>query len=150
MRASLASSMELVAFCHATESLEKVKRAILNLLPQELRRTYEARLSVELLKGYYGNPIAVVRLKLSNKTHASLTLWRILEALEAADVSALDSSVDVRLDRSGNLYLRFDKQMAFLGRVKLYEGDDVVRVKAKLTPKAHAALKSGGLREILK
>ncbi|RLF00922.1 MAG: hypothetical protein DRJ57_00190 [Thermoprotei archaeon] len=150
MRASLASSMEFEAFCHATENLEKVKRAILNLLPRELRRAYEARFHVELLEGHYGNPIAVVRLKVVNRSHASLALLEILRAMGAADISALDSSIHARLDRSGNLYLRVDKQMAFLGRVKLYEGDDVVRVKVKLMPKACAALKSGGVKEILK
>jgi len=142
--------MELEAFCHATENLEKVKRAVLNLLPQELRKVYEAKFHVELLEGHYGNPIAIVRLKVTNRSHASLALLELLRAMEAADVSVLNSSIHARLDRSGNLYLRVDKQMAFLGRVKLYEGDDVVRVKVKLTPKTCAALKSGGLREILK
>jgi len=49
--------------------------------------------------------------------------------LDDIEKHALMASLDLRYDRKeGRLYMRFSKQDAFLGRIKLYDGDDVIRV----------------------
>ncbi|RLE70791.1 MAG: exosome protein [Thermoprotei archaeon] len=149
VRSKLALSLELEAFCHATEDVGKVKQAILNLIPEELRSTYGDLVTSSLLEGYYGNPIVVLRLKVRGKKHASSILLRILRSLSLTDLSELEASLREHMDNSGNLYLRLDKQLAYLGKVKLYWSDDVVRVKAKLTLEARKTVETGGLGSLL-
>jgi RNA binding exosome subunit len=146
----VALNAEVSAFCHATEDLEKVKVALTNVLPEEIRAELEDSLSVSMLEGHYGNPIFVLKVKIEKPELAEALLKHLLAALPPGDLLALERTLRHRLDPSGHLYLRLDKQRAYLGEVRVYDGDDVIRVRVKLSPQARQALQSNkSLKELL-
>jgi len=62
----------------------------------------------------------------------------------------LERTLKLRLDSSGHLYLRLDKQRAYLGEIRVYDGDDVIRVRVKLSPQARQiALSKSSLKDLL-
>ncbi len=118
--------VDLTAHAHATEDVNRVRRALLNLLPSELRG--KANVSIESLTGHYSNPITRLSLSVVGDD-AEKVLHNILSSLSRGDKYALLASLESRYDeRSGRLYIRLGKQEAYLGRVRLAEGDDVVRL----------------------
>lgn len=147
--ASIALSAELTAFAHATEEPDRVKQALLNSLPGDSRGELEGWVTTALLKGYYGNPILVFKLRVEEPEKASVVLRWIIENLPPEDVALLNRTLEQRIDGSGHLYIRLDKQQAFLGRIRVYDGDDVIRVKGKLSPRSRSLLEEGDLRLLL-
>ncbi|NPA97650.1 MAG: hypothetical protein GXO32_08635 [Crenarchaeota archaeon] len=124
-------SIEIVAHCHATENPEKVKQAIVNILPPELRG--RARIVEQRLTGYFRNPITRLVLVL-HRDEAAETLKHILSRLPEHDRRYLLLSLDQRYDRKSNkLFLRLDKQEAYLGNLVLSEGSDTVRVSVSFS-----------------
>ncbi|RLG76289.1 MAG: exosome protein [Thermoprotei archaeon] len=116
-------SLELIANCHATEDVSKVKQAMLNLIPEKLRSKVEFTQSV--LRGHYGNPITRIVLYMKNKD-AEETLKHIASKMSNIDKRILKTSLDLRTEAS-KLYLRFSKQEAYLGNMVLEDSDDIVR-----------------------
>ncbi len=126
IRQTRVRSVDIATHAHATEDLRRVEQAVLNLLPPEVRGKAKPRASK--LEGHHGNPITRLELSLSGED-AELTVRWIGEHLGESDKLLLESSFDARYDeRHGKLFLRFSKQDAYLGRVRLMDGDDVVRV----------------------
>ena len=116
-------SLELIANCHATEDVSKVKQAMLNLIPEKLRSKVGFTQSV--LRGHYGNPITRIVLYMKNKD-AEETLKHIASKMSDIDKRILKTSLDLRTEAS-KLYLRFSKQEAYLGNMVLEDSDDIVR-----------------------
>ncbi len=145
----LALHLESTALCHATENLDKVKTALLNAVAGGRRGPLEERLSVAMLEGYYGNPIYVLRLRVQDPQEASELFLGIVRRLDSEDLARLSSTLEQRLDSSGALHLRFDKQLAFQGRLRLYDGDDVIKVKVKLARHALEVLRGRGLEALV-
>lgn len=118
--------VEITTHCHATEDLEKVKYAVLNLLPEELRKGVEIK--YQELKGYYGNPI--IRLSVTIRGPEALDVAKyILSRLPPHDRRYLIYSIEQRYDKHNNkLYIRLSKQDSYLGTPTLYDGSDVIRV----------------------
>ncbi len=117
--------VEISTHCHATEDLEKVKRAILNLLPEDLRQKVDIK--YQELRGYYGNPI--VRLVITVRGSEAEEVARyIMSKLPEHDRRYLVYSIEQRYDRRSNkLYLRISKQDSYLGTPVLYDGSDAIR-----------------------
>lgn len=120
--------VELETFSHATESPEKVLEAALSLIPEELRE--KAKIKTQKLSGHYGNPITMFRIRVSG-VGAQKTLERIASKMSQADKLQLRKELGRRLDRSMNLYLRLNKQAAYLGEARLAD-EDPIRVKVSL------------------
>jgi len=118
--------VEIATHCHATEDLEKVKHAILNLLPEDLRKRIDIK--YQELRGYYGNPI--IRLNITIRGREALDVAKyILSCLPPHDRRYLIYSIDQRYDKHSNkLYIRLNKQDSYLGTPTLYDGSDVIRV----------------------
>jgi Predicted exosome subunit len=104
---------------------------------------------VTMLEGHYGNPIFVLRLKIEKPELAEALLKQLLASLPEGDLAMLDRTLEQRLDSSGNLYLRLDKQRALLGDFRVYDGDDVIKVKVKLSPQARQVVLNKSLKELL-
>jgi hypothetical protein len=118
----LVREVEVSTFAHATEDEDKVEKAMKNLLPEENRDLWITR---KTLKGYHGDPITIVTGKIRTKKGATGVLRRVVQELSSLDQQRLLDELEERLDDGGNLYIRLDKQNAYLGKVRLLETDPV-------------------------
>jgi RNA binding exosome subunit len=109
-------------FAHATEDPEKVLTAIRNILPKELGEN--ALFQKTGLTGHHGNPIALLETRLDDKRTLPAILEKIGRGLTALDKETLDSEIQLHLEK-GNLYLRFDKQRAFLGELRFSSNEPI-------------------------
>ncbi len=102
-------------FSHATEDPEKVQSAVRNTLPQELAAGLTFQKTS--LTGHHGNPITLFEAKLADKQALPRALEKIGLGLTSLDKEALNSEIKLHLE-SSNLFLRFDKQRAFMGELR--------------------------------
>jgi hypothetical protein len=114
--------IDIRVFAHATEDTDKVQTAVRNLLPTELAETLVFQKTS--LTGHYGNPIILFTAKLTDKKTLPVALEKIGSGLNSLDKEELCRDLKLHLEK-GNLYLRFDKQSAFLGTLKFSQNDPV-------------------------
>jgi RNA binding exosome subunit len=110
------------AFSHATEDSEKVLAAIRNLIPLDLCE--KVIFQKNQLTGHHRNPIILFEVKLTDKHVLPTVLQKIGAGLVALDKERLEREMKLHLEK-GNLYLRFDKQFALQGKVRLSQNDPV-------------------------
>jgi RNA binding exosome subunit len=116
------SYIEIRVFSHATEDQDKVVTATRNTLPEKLAS--EAIFKKIDCTGHYGNPIILLETKLTNKNELPSALEKIASSLSSLDKEQLSQEMKMHLEKH-NLYLRFDKQSAFLGNLKLTSNDPI-------------------------
>ncbi len=114
--------IDIRVFAHATEDPDKVQTAVRNLLPTELAETLVFEKTSTT--GHHGNPIILFTSKLTNKKLLPTALEKIGKELGVLDKAELDRDIKLHLEK-GNLYLRFDKQSAFLGTLKFSQNDPI-------------------------
>lgn len=131
-------SIKLRVNVHATEDEEKVKRALLEAIPEEYRS--KIRIEREEYTGHYGNPILVLSINIENPEESEKILDYILSKLDRVDKTMLAASLEERVDKEGSLYFRLSKQDALQGRLTIYESDDVIRVKVGYSGRRKKAL----------
>ncbi|MGB9827690.1 MAG: RNA-binding domain-containing protein [Thermosphaera sp.] len=123
-RRVVVKSVEVTTSCHSTEDCEKVRTALLNLLPKTLQSS--VKIDSETLHGFYGNRILLMK---AEAVDGELLLKHLAENLSDTEKSILSASFKLRYDaRTGRLYLRFSKQDAYTGSLRLLDSDDVVKV----------------------
>ncbi|MEM3979961.1 MAG: RNA-binding domain-containing protein [Ignisphaera sp.] len=120
------SRVTIQAHGHATENLDKVKQAILNIIPPSLRD--RVTIEFEAVKGYYGNIIN--RLKVSLEENDAIEFVKnLFNIMSEGDKLALINTIDIRYDKKSNeIYIRLSKQDAYLGFATLYNGDDAIKI----------------------
>lgn len=114
--------IELRVFSHATEDMEKVLTAARNLFPEEVGEAMAFEKSA--LSGHHGNPIVLFKTKLKDRQMLPLVLRKIGAGLTSLDKELLGGELSLHLDK-GNLFLRFDKQQAFLGSFRFSSNDPI-------------------------
>jgi RNA-binding protein len=114
--------IDIRVFAHATEDENKVQTAVRNLFPTDLLETLV--FEKQSCTGHHGNPIILFTSKLTNKKLLLKALEKIGKDLGALDKEELNRDIKLHLEK-GNLYLRFDKQSAFLGTRKLTQNDPI-------------------------
>ncbi len=124
--------LEIRVFSHATEDLEKVETAVRNTLPEPLAA--EVTFTKTNLVGHHGNPIVLVETKLTNRTTLPSVLEKIGSSLSSLDKEELTEEINQHIEKH-NLYLRFNKQSAFLGTLKIGH-DDPIRFEIHFKNKA--------------
>jgi hypothetical protein len=132
-------------FAHATEDQERVLTAVRNTLPEELWES--AVFKKTGLTGHHGNPITLVEVELADKEKLMAMLQKIGNSLTSLDRETLNAEMPLHLEK-GNLYLRFDKQQAFLGQLRFSSNDPVhfkIHFKNKTTEEIIAICKEAGL-----
>ena len=118
--------VEISVHAHATENVDRVKQAVLNLLPEDMRG--RASFEEQVLEGHHGNPITRIRLRLRDRD-AEEFIKRLASMLSDTEKRVLRAMLSDRYDeRQGRIYVRLSKQDAFLGEARLYDGDDVVHI----------------------
>lgn len=117
------------AYAHATEDPERVLRALENVV--------RGHYTVRDVRGHYGNVIRIIEVRAAD--------CEALEALKSI-VSRLDD-LEFQLLLLGaegsRLYVRFDKQHAYRGALRVSGGDDVIHVEV------HCRSTAGGARSFL-
>jgi RNA-binding protein len=114
--------IDIRVFAHATENPEKVQNAVRNLLPTELAENLVFEKTS--LTGHHGNPITLFTAKLTDKKLLPAALTKFGANINAIDKEVLNENFKLHLEK-GNLYLRFDKQSAFLGTLKFTQNDPI-------------------------
>lgn len=137
--------IEIRVFAHATEDPEKVQTAVRNLLPQELAETLLFEKSS--LTGHHSNPIILLTTTLTDKKLLPSALEKIGAGLNSLDKAVLCEDLKLHLEKS-NMYLRFDKQSAYLGTVKFTQNDPIhfkIHFKNKTPLEIEGWCKTAGL-----
>ena len=114
--------IELRVFSHATEDQQKVETAVRNTLPEKLAS--EVTFTNTNLTGHYGNPIFLLETKLTEKTELPSAMEKISTSLSSLDKEQLSTELNQHIEKN-NLYLRFGKQSAFLGNLKITSNDPI-------------------------
>jgi len=114
--------INLRVFAHATEDPNKVQTAVCNLIPVELSETLVFEKTS--CTGHHGNPIILFTSKLTDKKLLPTAIEKIGKDLGSLDKEELNRDIKLHLEK-GNLYLRFDKQSAFLGVLKFSLNDPI-------------------------
>jgi RNA binding exosome subunit len=114
--------IEVRVFAHATEDPEKVLTAVRNILPEE--RGNDIIFKKDNLTGHHKNPITVFSTKLVDKKALPGALKKIGASLSTLDKEELETNIRLHLEKS-NLYLRFDKQSAYLDETKFSQNDPI-------------------------
>lgn len=96
--------------------------AIRNMLPEELGES--AVFKKTTLTGHHGNPITLIEVELADRQTLMGVLEKIGSGLTSLDKEALSREISLHLEK-GNLYLRFDKQQAYLGELRFWSNDPI-------------------------
>jgi len=137
--------IDVRVFAHATEEPVKVQTAVLNLFPSDLAETLIFQGTN--LTGHHGNPIILFTAKLTDKKLLPKALEKIGNDLGVLDKEELDRDIKLHIEK-GNLYLRFDKQSAFMGALKFSQNDPIhikIHFKNKTTQEIIEFSKQTGL-----
>ncbi len=139
--------IDIRVFAHATEDIDKVETAVRNLLPEELAQTLIFQKSN--LTGHHGNPINLITTQLTDKKMLPGVLEKMGSGLSSLDKEELCGDLKLHLEKR-NLYLRFDKQAAFLGTIKFAQNDPIhykIHFKNKTPDEISEICKSSGLMQ---
>ena len=114
------------AVVHSTEDPNKVGEAISLLFP------FEFKIDVYEAKGYYGNPIKYLEVKISKKQEIKEFWNYFIKLLDEKDKNYLLDTLEHRIDNQNILHIRIDKQKAYLGSIRIVEGGDAIVLKIKI------------------
>lgn len=111
-------------FVYGTENEEKVRKAVKTLFPNSSPQK-------EYTEGYYKNPVLILHDKIEKKKDVK----DFIQTLKDTPPSYIDkilNDLDRKMDDKGNLFLRFDKQRAYLDELEIVEHGDSIHVKIKI------------------
>lgn len=121
--------VDVEVYCHATEDEGKVRAALEKLLPRGARFIEEKY----MYEGYYGNPIRIIRIRLSG-ADAEKFVRQLARLLSGAEKSVLRASFALRYEERGKrLHIRLDKQRLYGGEAIVSDGNDVVKITIHLS-----------------
>ncbi len=114
--------IDLRVFAHATEDEEKVLSAVRNMLPPQTIESIAFKKSN--LSGHHGNPITLFEAKIKEKDQIKAFLEKLASSLSILDKEVLGNEIEQHIER-GCLYIRLDKQAAYLNEFKLSTTDPI-------------------------
>jgi RNA binding exosome subunit len=119
--------IEARAHARATEVLERVETAIINIFPSSVRESLKiSRMKVE---GHAHIQMSIVAAVLTSEKACEVALDYLIASLDPKDKRSIVRTIDLRIDEQCNFFLRIDKQEAFLERLHLAAGPDVISVQ---------------------
>ena len=124
-RRKLIHSIVVRTFVHATEEEERVLAAFRVVVPSEVP------LSKLHVTGHFGNPVVILTARIEQAQAIRRTLDVINERLSKSELEHLKENATRYLDDDCNLFIRFDKQQAARGTLRLGRKDPIL-VKLKL------------------
>ncbi len=123
--------IEIETYVHATESIDRIVNAIKRNIVQE----DNVPIIFEVLWGTFGNPIIRVKIFIDNEALAERVFLNV--SCKLKNFHELVKTIEQRLDKAGNFYIRVNKQALVNDQLVLDdESDDIVRIKARIVRKA--------------
>lgn len=124
------SRISFTAISYETEDLEKVKIAMLNLLPLHLRS--EEKLDIQRITGQFRDKMYFISLILKNKKQVVETTKYIFSKLSDEDLQQFTNEYETRFSKDETtIYLRFNKFDAYNENITLQNGSDVIKATIK-------------------
>jgi RNA binding exosome subunit len=121
--------IDLRIFAHATEDPDRVLTAARNVLPSET--VDNVSFEKVTLTGHDGNPIVLFEARIKDKKLVQSVFAKLCTSLSLMDKESLADKIAEHVEK-GNLYVRLDKQSAYLNELKLGSIDPIhVRVHFK-------------------
>ena len=128
-------NISLRTIAAATEDEDRVKNALSLFL-------FDTEIEKEMTEGYFGNPISIFNARINGNN-----CDKFIELLKSKccekDMDQLKKELDDRIDDYCNFHIRFDKQAAYNGTVRLATTTDTISVRIKL--KAYPARRDKAL-----
>ena len=137
--------IDIRVFAHATEDQTKVEAATKNIFPSSLCE--DILFKKTSLTGHHSNPIVMVETRLKNRKLLLEAMQKFGAELSSLDKEQLSQDLPLHLDK-GNLYLRFDKQAAYQGTLKLTQNDPIhvkIHFKGQSSQEIEDLAKQAGL-----
>ncbi|ASJ09970.1 hypothetical protein A3L12_00980 [Thermococcus sp. P6] len=125
-----AHHVRITTFIHATEDEEKVLEALETFIPEGIED--DVNVEVEETTGFFGNPIKVVNVEIKRSKAVRKFLDYFKELLDGESRRYILDNLEEKVDEEGTLYVRFNKQKAYLGEPEIDEGGDTIQVKIKV------------------
>lgn len=122
-------------FVYGTENEDKVKEAVKTLFPNSSPQREE-------IEGYYKNPVLILHDKIVKKREINDFIQTLKES--SSNTHKILNNLHRKMDDKGNLFLRFDKQKAYLDELEIVEHGDSIHVKIKIA--AYPARKDVALK----
>ncbi|MDO5850873.1 MAG: RNA-binding domain-containing protein [Methanobacteriaceae archaeon] len=123
-------------FLYQTEDKEKVKSSINFIFPDSL--------PTETTPEEEDNTIIVLSDKIEKKRDIRKIIEFLNNNLTLTDKETINNELKNRIDETGNLFLRFDKQESYNENLKLVKHGDAIHVKIKIA--AYPANKKNQLK----
>ena len=123
--------VRITTFIHATEDEDKVLEAIATFIPEEIDDD-DVIFDIDETTGFFGNPIKVVNVEIKRSRAVRKFIDYFKELLSEEDREYLLENLDEKVDEEGTLYVRFNKQKAYLGEPEIDEGGDTIQVRIKV------------------
>jgi len=114
--------IDVRVLAHATEDVEKVVTAVQHIFPPESVVTLS--LLKTSLTGHHGNPIVLIGARIKDRKAVQTFFARLCTGLSMLDKETLSREIEQHMER-GNLFIRLDKQSAFLNELKLGSMDPI-------------------------
>lgn len=116
------SYIDIRVFVHATEDIDKVVKAVHNILPPGLAEKIVFKKTS--LKGHYKNPIVLLEKRMKERDAVKAVFEKLASGLNNMDRELLNNEITQHLDKR-NLFIRLDKQSAYLNKLKLCSTDPI-------------------------
>ncbi|MDW5550635.1 RNA-binding protein [Methanosarcina sp.] len=139
----------LRVIAHATEDVSRVRMALDFFLSGAGVREGSKLIDELQAEGHHGNPIAILSVQLKRKADCLSFAHFVRENFSEEDVARLREEMPDRLDDDQVFYLRFDKQAAYLQKVKLTDSSDAITAKVKIETYPKNREKAGAIVEEL-
>ena len=123
MESTRAIKIQTSCLVHATEDLNKVRVALTNIFPVDMRKKIFFR--QQKLEGHYGNPITILRSEINDAKLVESFLNKFSEMFDELEKKEFSIEFHKHLDGKGNLYIRLNKQAAFMNRLSLQQQDPI-------------------------
>lgn len=114
----------LRAFAQATESRDRVKTALSLFV-------FDNEIGITLTEGYFGNQIIILQARLKERDCGRFAEL-IRSKLSEQELRKLKGELYERIDDDCILHIRFDKQAAYAGQVKLAATADSIMAQIKI------------------
>jgi len=117
-------SAKIAVHVHATEEEDKVLHAVKRLLPD-----IDIKMTKEVFTGYFGNKIIRFEGVVNKPKITKMLFTNLFRKIKGI---IYPGWIIERFDeKNKSLYIRIDKQAAYLGEIRLGWGDDIIHITFK-------------------